>query len=345
LIEFDSTHKTQAKEHPSFVSYESTVPPRYHFREYNQLVINKGVGIILSFIVPSELMKSHSTPCRRDQTKIKNGIYQPLMPNRIRQCLILLCLAFLTTNLQVAAALSTPRPAISEIFSLHKVHLRGNNPSSPWCYAATIDPTREAPGVKYNFLATQVWPSARTASFLLERNADAIRDWKVCELGCGPALPSLVMADLGLPQVIATDLDQVALDMVQEAAREQAFENLITKCVDLTGEEQEDGYSAAIIEEIGADLYIMSDVFENASVARGAAGITMKALQSGAKVWTFAQSDRAQREIFLQELKELGADEYVDVMEWRNSDDFKVEQFCNHPLMLFDLDEITVNYG
>lgn len=235
-------------------------------------------------------------------------------------------------------ALSAPQhQAISEIFSLQKIPLR-NNPSSPWCYTARIDPTREAPDVKYNFLATQVWPSARTAAFFLERNLDTICDWKVCELGCGPALPSLVMANLGLREVLASDLDEIALEMVKEAAKDQCCDNLSTKCVDLTGD-------PTVIDEIGADLYVMSDVFENANVAKGAAGFTMKALQSGAKVWVFAQSDRAQREIYLQELQELEAHEYVHIMDWRKINDMEGELPSNHPLILFDLEEIAVDYG
>ena len=264
------------------------------------------------------------------------------MSNRISgkiYCLIHCILVFFASKSNHGAkALSAPQQqAISEIFSLQKNPLR-NNPSSPWCYTARIDPTREAPGVKYNFLATQVWPSARTAAFFLERNLDTICDWKVCELGCGPALPSLVIANLGLREVIASDLDEIALEMVKEAAKDQCCDNLSTKCVDLTGD-------PAVIDEIGADLYIMSDVFENANVAKGAAGFTMKALQSGAKVWVFAQSDRAQRETYLQALEELEAHEYVHVMDWCKIDDMKGELLSNHPLILLDLEEIAVDYG
>lgn len=251
-----------------------------------------------------------------------------------------------------AAALSAPqqKPLILDIFSLHKVHLRGNNHSSsrsgeyvsPWCYAATVDPTREtppSPEIQYNFLAFQVWPSARTASFFLERHIDAIKQWKVCELGCGPALPSLVMARLGVPHVIATDLDELALQMVSKAAEDQELDNLTTKCVDLTGD-------TAVIKDVNADLYIMSDVFENTPVAKGAARMTMAALESGSKVWAFAQSDRAQRDIFLNELKDLGAEDYTNLMQWEKCEDYLTQQqLCDRSLILFDLDEITVDYG
>ena len=219
-------------------------------------------------------------------------------------------------------------------FSLHKVKLR-NNDSSPYCFAATVDPTKETVDIKYNFLATQVWPSARQASFVLEKYVD--RSWKVCEFGCGPALPSLVMAGLGLPKVFATDLDMVALNMVEKAANEQGFDNLVTKRVDLTAEPEN------ILKSINADLYLMSDVFENGAVAQGAALFTIKALEAGSRVWTFAQSDRAQRDIYLKELEILGAEKYGSIT-WKMAD-LSSDNVPDEMLLLFDLDEVNVNYG
>lgn len=257
--------------------------------------------------------------------------------------------------------------SIPSHLSLHQVHLRNNDPSSSWCYAATVDPTKErvdnelAQESSFNFLATQVWPSARSASFFLEQYVDAVRirsinnsiprdnsdgndssSWKICELGCGPGLPSLVIAGLNLPQVhvIATDLDELALVLVNKAAKEQNFLNLVTERVDLTGDPN-------IIHKLNADLYVMSDVFENSAVAKGAAEITMKALDHGKRVWTFAQSDRAQREIYLQELEKLGAVKY-GLVEWRATEDYaneNADHLCMDQLILFDLDELTVNYG
>jgi len=243
---------------------------------------------------------------------------------------IIIAIFWMLSFLPTSVALVSPLAG----FSLHKVKLR-NDDSSPYCFAATVDPTKEAVDVKYNFLATQVWPSARQASFALEKYVD--RSWRVCEFGCGPALPSLVMASMGLPQVIATDLDMVALDMVEKAAKEQGFDNLVTKRVDLTAAPE------SILAEINADLYIMSDVFENGAVAKGAASYTMKALNSGARVWTFAQSDRAQREIYLKELEKLGAKKYGPVA-WEMND-LSSDNISDEMLLLFDLDEVNVSYG
>jgi predicted nicotinamide N-methyase len=219
-------------------------------------------------------------------------------------------------------------------FSLNKVKLRQNE-SSPWTYTASVDPTIEqlSPFPKYNFLATQVWPSAREASFFLETHVD--KSWKCCELGCGPGLPSLTIAQIGCKSVIATDVDEVALEIVQKAANEQHLKNLQTMRVDLTG-------SSEVLDEILANLYIMSDVFENSQVAYGAAQMTIKVLDSGAKCWVFAQSDRAQRNFYVEKLKELGAEKYGP-LDWRLSN--RVEPKGPDTLLLIDLDEVNVDYG
>jgi predicted nicotinamide N-methyase len=219
-------------------------------------------------------------------------------------------------------------------FSLNKVKLRQHE-SSPWTYTASVDPTIEQVSAvqKYNFLATQVWPSAREASFFLEKHVN--KSWKCCELGCGPGLPSLTMAQAGCKTVIATDVDEVALEMVQKAANEQQLTNLQTMKVDLTG-------PTGVLDEILADLYIMSDVFENSQVAFGAANMTMNALNSGARCWVFAQSDRAQRNSYIEKLQELGAEKY-GLLEWRLSN--RVEPKGSDTLLLIDLDEVNVDYG
>ncbi|GFH60511.1 hypothetical protein CTEN210_16987 [Chaetoceros tenuissimus] len=134
-----------------------------------------------------------------------------------------MCSIFLVTLIAVLCCNTTEAFSLLSDFSLHKVKLR-NDDSSPYCYAATVDPTKSSISenkVRYNFLATQVWPSARQAAFFLEQYVDC--NWKVCELGCGPALPSITLANLGIKQVIASDLDKVALEMIEKAAEEQGY--------------------------------------------------------------------------------------------------------------------------
>ena len=205
--------------------------------------------------------------------------------------------------------------------SVHAVPLRQNDDTSPYCYAASsivdLKPSM-------NFLATQVWPSARVSSLALERHGG--KDWTVCEFGCGPGLPSLTAATLGC-QVYATDLDEFALDLVQAAAQSQQLgpHHVQTRRVDLIqGFETKD---KDWIQEI--DLFLFSDVFENGHVAQGAARITQQILEtSKAKVWVFAQSDRAQREVFLQELQQT-----IDPkLSWEPIDSYK----ANDQLWLCD---------
>jgi hypothetical protein len=204
------------------------------------------------------------------------------------------------------------------------VTLRRNDPSSPWCYAANLTPividgddlsgggssssssaaasssssNASIHPTGSNFLATQVWPSSRTASAVLERNMDA--SWTVCELGCGPGLPSLAAARSGARRVIATDVDDVALCMVRAAAIEQGFIVVVDDDddIDRVGDENapriraddegnrrgrrgrrpDDAFVTMKFDLTSrdtplptADLYVLSDVFESSSVAEGAA--------------------------------------------------------------------------
>jgi len=229
------------------------------------------------------------------------------------------------------------------------IPLRRDDPSSPWCYASSSS-LLLPPGT--NFLATQVWPSSRIASTIIERHMDP--SWIVCELGCGPGLPSLTAARSGAKQVIATDVDEVALEMVRAAAMEQDFcgktceyndehdneQRFITKNFDLTS--RVDTFPKA-------DLYILSDVFESSFVAEGVAWHVQNILTNNSKgdefsrVWVFAQSDRSQRDFFLSQMK-----------EWNKVNDNErllIEWTLDHnpphdaELWLFDLDETTVIYN
>lgn len=251
--------------------------------------------------------------------------------------------------------------------NVHSVPLRRSDPKSPWCYAATVDPTATSTGdvlPKINFLATQVWPSARVAASTIEKCANSHifqSNWTVCEWGCGPALPSLTLAKLGLVQtVIATDVDEFCLEMAKCAADAQDLKSDFHTCVFdlvLMGDAERNGSPSTKNNDIEADLYIMSDIFESSHVAMGAAKMTVRVLEEGAIVWCFAQSDRANREVYLKELKKLLITEgsnYDDVntLSWRQIHDH--DQFFNRivkeqcglleRLILWDINEETVEY-
>ena len=157
-------------------------------------------------------------------------------------------------------------------------------------------------------------------------------------------------------KVIATDIDDIALQMATQAAKEQNLfkdiqqdgsvpggDNLFTtRKLDLTGD-------VNILDEINADLYVLSDVFESNHVAVGAARMTIKALECGSSVWVFAQSDRVQRETYRTELER----HYNQIFKWNSMVDaeqlfqigFQSDASDLQRLILWDLDEVTVEYN
>eukprot|EP00562_Extubocellulus_spinifer_P005820 CAMPEP_0178517938 /NCGR_PEP_ID=MMETSP0696-20121128/25972_1 /TAXON_ID=265572 /ORGANISM="Extubocellulus spinifer, Strain CCMP396" /LENGTH=259 /DNA_ID=CAMNT_0020148431 /DNA_START=68 /DNA_END=847 /DNA_ORIENTATION=- len=251
--------------------------------------------------------------------------------------------------------------------SVHKTPLRrpgasatSTLPPSPWCYSAdafsvsdfddrqcesssssSSDTSgRHAPAVSPNFLATQVWPSARSAAVTIERYSDPA--WSICEFGCGPALPSIVAATTRSKgaRVIATDYEEFALQLVDAAATEQGLDSIIsTQIHDLTSDDD------ALPE---ADCYVLSDVFECAAVAYGAARQTVRALNLGKRVWVFAQSDRAQREVYkkhinkLLQLDNVYRPEMDREVQWQS--DVSGIDMRQERLVLFDVDETKVEY-
>ena len=226
--------------------------------------------------------------------------------------------------------------------------------NTPWCYTVSLSPViiddddddyrctssgnTLPPGA--NFLATQVWPSSRIASTIIERHLDP--SWRVCELGCGPGLPSLTAAMCGAKEVIATDKDVCALEMVEASAREQGYlfgDKFRTRQFDLTSRQN---------ELPDADLYILSDVFESHVVAEGAAFHVQSILSKNIKnigssksnkrrVWVFAQSDRAQRETFLDMMRQT----HDSSLKWSPTD----TDLEDIELWLCDLDETAVEYN
>ena len=228
---------------------------------------------------------------------------------------------------------------------VQKSFLRRSDPLSPWCYTVSLDSSYvDGASSNNNFLASQVWPAARVASQIIEKHASP--DWCICELGCGPALPSLTAATTKKKalqsgytktnvntKVIATDLDSFALELVASAASEQNLP-LSTKIFDLTWKK------TALLPH--ADLYIMSDVFESSTVACGAAFHAYSAIKKGSYVWVFAQNDRAQREIFLNEIQKLLNKNKDQGIQWSST--FEPCEGCQL-LWLYDVDECKVKYN
>ncbi len=231
---------------------------------------------------------------------------------------------------------------------VHRVPLRqqksesSSSLSSPYCLAVSSITNFPA---NRNFLATQVWPAARVAARALETygmisisSSPPYSNITVCELGCGPGLPSLTAAASWNCNVIATDIDDLALDLVMAAAKEQGMDSILsTRPYDLIQAKWEGDWMDSV------DLFVMSDVFETDAIARGAARLTQQIFErsNSKKLWVFAQSDRAQREVYRKELKRLYPDDPLIRRGWLGIDFHIHEEW----LWLCDLDETTVNYG
>jgi SAM-dependent methyltransferase len=268
---------------------------------------------------------------------------------------ILYCADAVVTSfepLKIAASHPLSRTTLVSGIAVHPVYLRNNDPASPYALAVSNGndlPVATMETGRVNFLATQVWPSARTAALALERyfqncGGDTAETLSVCEFGCGPGLPSLAAAKLGAGRVYATDLDGLALALVKQAAAQQGLSaRLETKQFDLIH---------SCTDKIPcADLYIFSDVFENGHVAEGAAKITAELLSrrrttaasSSSSVWVFAQSDRAQREIYLLSWRHSESSFLRDSSSFAVPADSQLQ--CNGRLWLCDIDETNVFYG
>ena len=158
-------------------------------------------------------------------------------------------------------------------------------------------------------------------------------------------MPSLTAASMGC-KVWATDFDEFALELVHAAAKEQSLD-VTTKIFDLiaegqhvqeTGRLSDEWMATGIVQD--ADLIIFSDVFENRAVAVGAAHVTHFFWKEGARVWTFAQSDRVQRDAYTQELGRLWQPSSKDKIVFSDK-----EYDPSSELWLCDLDETKIKYS
>lgn len=187
---------------------------------------------------------------------------------------------------------------------------------NPFCYTACSSSTLSK---DTNFLATQVWSSGQIASLILQYNFDLLFNQhirSICEFGCGPGLPSLTAATLfqkyttrennnkhQQPNVYATDIDSFALDLVKAAAIEQNLNHIIeAQLYDITTSPLETTTNNNIPD---CDLYILCDIFESSYIARQAAITIHHLLLRNKYIWIFCQSDRCQKDAFINELQNL----------------------------------------
>ena len=209
-----------------------------------------------------------------------------------------------------------------------------------------------------------------------EREVEGGNKFTICELGCGPGLPSLTSAAAAAAlktkvdfQLIATDVDEFALDLVNAAAKEQGLDHIVsTRILDLIqcGSEDWEEKKNSWMEDV--DLFVMSDVFESNAVAIGAARFTQRVLswpendlietngqgreynRRRKSMWVFSQTDRTQREVYLHELQKLSSElsggakddiSSLPSLDWKLPEAYGLED----RLWLCDVDETMVNYG
>jgi len=297
------------------------------------------------------------------------------------------------------SALQQPPTATTKIkavrgLPIHQVPLRQQQQQqqssslplqAPYCYA--LSSITDLPAHS-NFLATQVWPSARVAAKILEERFLAgdlfpsIREnescnrgsmnrnkFTICELGCGPGLPSLAVAATAIcdttktevkVNVIATDNDEFALDLVNAAAIEQGLDNILsTRSYDLICGDDDESWMDDV------DLFVMSDVFESNAVAVGAARLTHRIFSrystnnqtsqlhaNDRRFFVFSQTDRVQRDIYVRELRSLflqsreegQPDVFISSsspFDWSTPESYNPDDL----LWLCEVDETRVDYG
>jgi hypothetical protein len=333
---------------------------------------------------------------------------------RLLLLLLLVCCQVVAAALQAITTSTTSSTTTSVAnVAVHRVPLYRNHDDSnnldsssssysPYCFAVS-NPMTTLPNT--NFLASQVWPSARVAAMALERLITALYNdndnnnnnngfaddatrrssLTICEFGCGPGLPSLTAAVVSkqlqqqqqqqdqkknpppiVAKVYATDVDSFALQLVQAAAREQSImttDPLVvveTRLFDLTRSTSD---NVELQRLPVADLYLFSDVFESSAVARGAAHITCRALfeeeeETSNTVWVFCQSDRAQRQVYVEEMQRLLAERAKDdpddddfntiqqSLSWQDHGDWpSISTTSTKRLWLCNVDETKVRYG
>lgn len=183
-----------------------------------------------------------------------------------------------------------------------------------------------------NILATQVWPSARECASVLVKNIQS--KWNVAEVGCGPGYPALTAAAMGC-RTYATDISPFALELVEAAANIQNFNTLQTRYFDVTNTKDYHW-----LDEM--DLVLISDIFESNAIAKATAEFVYQLLSQGkqqTRIWIFAQQDRAQREVFRQEIRLLTNDPSLD---WERPESGIMPTETR--IFLYDVDECLVKY-
>lgn len=142
-----------------------------------------------------------------------------------------------------------------------------------------------------------LWPSAfAIAKEIQQLCGSSGLPASTLELGAGTGLCSLVCAKMGIKSVLATDIEQLSLQLVQLAAEMQGFEGISTGAFDVCD---------SALELPPADLVFASDLMYSNEVARSLGRRCMEAKARGSRVLV-GDPGRPGRGAFLEGLQESG---------------------------------------
>jgi predicted nicotinamide N-methyase len=180
---------------------------------------------------------------------------------------------------------------VTESFARHRLSLPGGELSllQPTEAAELPDdgPVEWAPLLPY---WSVLWRSG--VALARELSGTPLAGMRVVELGCGLALPSLVAARAGA-DVLATDEDSEALELVQRNARENGLE-LATAVVEWTAPDR-------LVERGPFDLVLAADVLYE----RAAGALLLSLLpRLGGEVWLADPGREVARELLGPALRE-----------------------------------------
>jgi predicted nicotinamide N-methyase len=149
-----------------------------------------------------------------------------------------------------------------------------------------------------------LWPASQTlASLLLSRSDELLQDKTILEVGTGTGLVSLAAALGGAKSVLATD-----------------YENIPLQLLDYASKHLNDNRTASILKmqhfDIcdlsqplpAANVLVAADIMYEPKTGRAMAHRAVEALEAGSQVFICDSSGRPGRPHFLKRLKELGVE-------------------------------------
>ena len=179
------------------------------------------------------------------------------------------------------------------------------DPALPWIYEADWEAQQQSRATAASFasgslehdpLSSCHWPASVPLARLLARSQSGLEGKRVIELGCGTGVCALASARAGATEVLATDIDEVALAMTAAAAAAQNLSAVRTLVFDAESWET---------PLPSADVLILSDLFVTNRLARAHGCRVAEALSRGLVVLV-VDPGRSSRASFLAELERRG---------------------------------------